>query len=207
MDPTTDETLRRGHPPGDTTAAMEPSGTMKMLLAAATVALGCASGGRYGYARTYVPLDEEESPARRAEEPVYDEVRRAPDQYQGRLLSFFGVVTSVGNASGNASGSTRVGMQQRTHQERHLCEDDNDRTCRVTVNARDGGPFTAVVQLRTGDAAGENRVQTNSLLRVFGTVIQGEYDAAGGPVIAVQYYRHWPRGEYVTTANAGAMRR
>ena len=55
--------------------------------------------------------------------------------------------------------------------------------------------------------SGENRVQVNSLLRVYGTVIQGEYDREGGPILQGQYYRHWPRGEYVTSANASAMRR
>lgn len=50
-------------------------------------------------------------------------------------------------------------------------------------------------------------MQANSLLRVFGTVVPGEYDAEGGPVIRAAYYRHWPRGQYVTTNAAGAMRR
>lgn len=182
---------------------MKRSVVVSLLLSGVAFGAGCAGAGPYGHARTYVDLDEEEGLARRSEEPVYDEVRRAPDQYQGRLLSFFGVVTGLRTEGGR----TRVAMQQRTHQDRHLCEDDSDSSCRVTVNARDGGPFTAALRLRPGDVEGENRVQTNSLLRVFGTVVQGEYDAQGGPVIDVQYYRHWPRGEYVTTANAGAMRR
>ncbi len=38
-------------------------------------------------------------------------------------------------------------------------------------------------------------------------LVQGEYDDQGGPVLQAQYYRHWPRGEYVTTANVGALRR
>lgn len=165
---------------------------------------GCASAGRYGYARTYVALDDEAAVAARSEEPVYDEVRRAPEQFRGRTLSFFGVVRAVERGEGATS---RLSLQVRTHQERHLCEEDSESTCRVTVSARDGGPFTAVVTLRPEDLEGENRLQTNSLVRVFGTVTPGEYDAEGGPVVQGQYYRHWPRGQYVTTASADLMRR
>ena len=142
--------------------------------------------------------------ASRAEEPVYDDIRRAPEPYRGRLVSFFGVVRSVGHGEGGAS---RLALQVRTHQERHLCEEDSESSCRVTVSARDGGAFTAVVTLRQEDLDGENRLQTNSLVRVFGTVTPGEYDPEGGPVVQVQYYRHWPRGQYVTTASADSMRR
>jgi hypothetical protein len=168
------------------------------------VAAGCASAGRYGYARTYVALDDEATWAARAEEPVYDDIRRAPEPYRGRVVSFFGIVRSVGQTGG---AETRLALQVRTHQERHLCEEDSESTCRVTVSARDGGAFTAVVALRPEDLDGENRLQTNSLVRVFGTVTPGEYDPEGGPVVQVQYYRHWPRGQYVTTASAELMRR
>jgi hypothetical protein len=77
----------------------------------------------------------------------------------------------------------------------------------VTVSERDGGPFTALVQLSPEDQTGENRVQTGSLLRVYGTLVPGEYDAQGGPVLRAQHYRHWPRGQYVTTAAAANWRR
>ena len=168
------------------------------------VGSGCASGGRYGYARTYVALDDESPWVTRAEEPVYDELRRTPEPYRGRVVSFFGMVRSVGRGE---SGAWRLALQVRTHQERHLCEEESESTCRVTVSARDGGAFTAVVNLRPDDVDGENRLQTNSMVRVFGTVVPGEYDPDGGPVIQVQYYRHWPRGQYVTTASAESMRR
>jgi len=167
-------------------------------------ALGCAGAGPFGHARTYVPLAEEETRAASAEEAVYDEVRRMPDGFQGRTLAFFGVVEAVEAGDG---GTMRLSLQQRTHQERHLCEDDSERSCRVTVNARDGGPFTAVLTLRPGDRDGEQRVQRGSLVRVFGTLEVGSYDAQGGPVLRGVWYRHWPRGEYVTTASAAVMRR
>lgn len=174
------------------------------LLATVGWALGCGAGGRYGYARTYSPLDAEESWVERANnDAVYDEVRRMPEQYQGQTLSFFGVVTGV---SSSREGY-RVSLQVRTHQERHLCHDETDSSCRVTVSERDGGPFTALLVLRPEDVTGENRVQVYSLLRVFGTLVQGQYDDQGGPVIRGEFYRHWPRGEYVTTAASSAMRR
>lgn len=184
-----------------------------MRLATALLALtlgaafsACSGGGRYGYSRSYSPLSDESDWLERANnDAVYDEVRRMPEQYRGQVLSFFGVVTSVDLRSSGAT--VRVAMQIRTHQERHLCEEESDSSCRVTVSARDGGPFTAVLQLRADDTQGENRVQVNSLLRVFGTLAPGEYDDQGGPVLNVQYYRHWPRGEYVTTAAASALRR
>lgn len=170
-----------------------------------TLVTACSGAGRYGYARAYSPLDEEEAWIARARvDAVYDEVRRLPDDYRGQTLAFFGVVTGVERAEG---GATRVALQIRTHQERHLCDDDTDRSCRVTVSERDGGPFTAVVTLRPDDLEGERRVQLNSLLRVYGALVPGEYDARGGPVVRAEFYRHWPRGEYVTTAAAAHMRR
>jgi hypothetical protein len=165
--------------------------------------LGCGSG-RYGYAREYSFLPDEESHARHAnQDAVYDEVRRMPDHFNGQVITWFGVVTSVRNTGGAA----RVAMDVRTHQTRHLCEDETEASCRVTVSEQSGGPFTAVLQLHPEDVTGEHRLQAGSLVRVYGTVVPGEYDDNGGPVLRAQYYRHWPRGQYVTTADANAMRR
>lgn len=166
---------------------------------------GCASAGRYGYAREYVYLSDERAYGDRADETaVYDEVRRLPDRFNDRLISWWGIVTDVENSN---NGAARVTMQLRTHQARHLCEDETDASCRVTINDRDGGSFTAVVTLSPDDQAGENRVQPLSVLRVYGTVMQGDYNREGGPILRAQYYRHWPRGQYVTSSAAGALRR
>lgn len=169
------------------------------------LALGCAGAGRFGYAREYVPLSDERAWQERTQEAIYDDVRRNPDAYRDRVVDFFGVVTEVPALRGSTAG--RVTLQLRTLQPRNLCGDESESSCRVTVNPSNGGPFTAVLTLREDDITGENRVQVNSLLRVYGTVIQGEYDREGGPILQGQYYRHWPRGEYVTSANASAMRR
>ncbi len=166
---------------------------------------GCASAGRYGYAREYVVLSEERSYSDRADETaVYDEVRRMPDRFSDRLLSWWGIVTDIDTSS---NGAARVTMQLRTHQPRHLCEDETDASCRVTINDRDGGSFTAVVTLSPDDQAGENRVQALSVLRVYGTVMQGEVSREGGPLIRPQYYRHWPRRQHVTGSPAAALLR
>jgi len=166
---------------------------------------GCASAGRYGYAREYVYLSDERAYGDRADETaVYDEVRRLPDRFNGRLISWWGIVTDVETSS---NGAARVTMQFRTHQARHLCEDETDASCRVTINDRDGGSFTAIVTLSPDDQVGENRVQPLSVLRVYGTVMQGDYNREGGPILRAQYYRHWPRGQYVTSSAAGALRR
>jgi hypothetical protein len=175
------------------------------IVAALGLTLGCGGAGRFGYSRSYIPLGDERTWIERAQtDAVYDEVRRMPEQYQGRTLAFFGVVRTVGAVE---RGVVRVTLEIRTHQERHLCEDETDRSCRVTVSARDGGPFTALVTLRDDDLDGENRVQVFSLLRVFGTLVPGAYDDQGGPVVRAEFYRHWPRGEYVTTDAASQMRR
>ncbi len=171
-------------------------------LALAAVLSSCAGAGTYGHAREYVPLRDEVSWQAQATEPVYDEVRRMPGQYVHGVISWFGVVTSV--QEGNPA---QVALQLRTPQQRNLCEDESDTSCRVTVSQRDGGAFTARLTLRPEDTQGENRVQPNSLLRVYGTLVEGEYDPSGGPVLQVRYYRQWPRGEYVTTAAAGSWRR
>jgi hypothetical protein len=178
--------------------------TMNLWCLLLVSTLGCAGAGRYGYARSYVPLDAE-APwlARANSEAVYDEVRRMPEQFQGQTLSFFGVVTGVQSSR----EGDRVSLQVRTHQARHLCHDETESSCRVTVSERDGGPFTALLVLRPEDVTGENRVQVYSLLRVYGTLVPGQYDDQGGPVLRGEFYRHWPRGEYVTTAAASAMRR
>lgn len=179
-----------------------------MLVATAALAFGagaCGGGGRYGYAREYANLPAEERYARQADnDAIYDEVRRMPDRFSNRMISWFGIVTSVESAGG---GLSRVALQQRTHRERHLCEDETEGSCRVTISEQDGGPFTALVRLAPEDTVGENRVSAGALMRVYGTIAPGEYDAQGGPVLRAQYYREWPRGQFVTTAAAANWRR
>lgn len=170
-----------------------------VLLGFALAAVGCASGGQYGYARTYAALGPEEPFLRRASrEAVLDEVQRMPERFHNELISWFGVVTDVQLGGG---GQARITAQLRAHQERHLCEDETEGSCRVTVSEADGGPFAFTTRLRPDDEAGENRIQPGALIRVYGTISADR--AAGPPVLQAQFYRHWPRGQYVTTAARG----
>jgi hypothetical protein len=172
--------------------------TLSIVLASA-----CASDP-YGYAPQYVPVSDEEPFMEGATEPSYEEVRRDPSSYQAGRIGWYGVVDSIDGPA--ASGRARVALSHHFHQERHLCADQFDSSCRVTVSQRAGGPFTAWVDLRPEDRDGRNRVYAGSLLKVYGQVTT-EYDDRGGPVFRVEYYRHWPRGTYVTTGRSANMRR
>lgn len=168
------------------------------------ISLAACASDPYGYAPQYVPSSEEQPFFDGAVEPSYEEVRRDPAAYQGQRIAWFGIVTDAGAA--NASGDARLALIHRFHQPRHLCADQFDSSCRVTISAREGGPFTALVRLRPDDSAGRNRLYTGSLIKIYGRVTN-EYDERGGPILRAEYYRHWPRGTYVTTNRAGNMRR
>jgi hypothetical protein len=134
---------------------------------------------------------------------VYNEVRNDPEDFRDSLASWFGVVEAI---QGRPDGLSDIRLGFRTHQERHLCADQERETCRVTVSQASSGPFTARVRLRPEDTSGRNRVAADSLLRVYCTVT-GEYDDEGGPLLACDYYRHWPRGQWAHTGMREGMRR
>ena len=178
---------------------------MGRIYIVAIIVLAAACGGpQYGYARQYEPLSDEEELFEKAEAASYEVLRRDPEAYRQRLIGWFGVVTGV--QTDPSGGTSRVMMQLRFHQERHLCSDQFESSCRVTVSEKEGGPFTALLTLRPEDKEGQDRVYQGSLLKVYGTST-GEFDEQGGPLISVRYYRHWPRGKYVTTALTGVMLR
>ncbi|MBI5500749.1 MAG: hypothetical protein HY907_10945 [Deltaproteobacteria bacterium] len=166
-------------------------------------ALGCG-GNPYGYARYYIPFGEEDTYAAAAIEPPYTDVVRDPGAFADETLGWFGVVREV---LPQDDGSVLVRMSQRPHVERHLCSARSEDSCRVTVSERDAGPFSVRLRLRPGpDSEGENRVQWESLLKIYGRP-GGDYDSTGGPLLDVDYYRHWPRGQYVDTTASPVMRR
>lgn len=166
-------------------------------------ALGCG-GNPYGYARYYVPLDEEAAYAEQAVEPPYTDVVRDPGAYANVQIGWFGVVQEV---VPQEDGSVLLRMSQRPHIERHLCSERSESSCRVTISERGAGPFSVRVRLRPGpDTEGANRVQRESLIKVYGRA-GGDYDATGGPLLSVDYYRHWPRGQYLDTTAQALMRR
>ena len=164
----------------------------------------CGGGGQYNHARTYKPLGPEKDHLEAAEQHVsLEEVKRDPNGFKEHELGWFGVVTNVAEAE---DGKSLLTLSLRAHQERHLCEGENDDTCRLTVSERDLGSFTVAVDVKPDDKVGKDRLWVGSLVRVYGHPT-GEYDANGAPLIDVEYYRHFPRGTYVTTAARAGMRR
>lgn len=170
--------------------------------AIAAVLSACGAGGDYGYSREYSPLGDEEDFMEQATPVTYEEVRRDPADYRNVTVGWFGIVTGVSDEG----GTTTVALDHRTHRDRHLCRDETDGSCRVTISDRSGGPFSTLVALRPEDRDGEARLWVGSLVKVYGSPT-GDFDADGGPMIQASYYRHWPRGTYVTTGAAGSMRR
>lgn len=163
---------------------------------------GCGGAGPYGYAREYEPLSEEDEYLETEQHAVYEDVRGDPAGYRASQLGWFGVVTDIDSSGERA----RVHLNHRIHQARHLCADEYDSSCRVTVSERQGGPFTAILDIRPDDLSGQDRLWVGSLVKVYGSPT-GEFDEDGGPVIDAEWYRHWPRGKYVTTGAAASMRR
>ena len=165
---------------------------------------GAACGGNnYGYAREYVPTDDEEPFYEKAADVSYEEVRRDPQSYAQRLLGWFGVVSDVRRAP---DGTVVVALDMRFHQPRHLCSDEFESSCRVTISEREGGPFSTTLRLRGEDVGGSTQLNVGSLVKVYG-MPTGEFDSRGGPLIKASYYRHWPHGAYVSTSGAVNMRR
>ena len=174
------------------------------LLVVSSALSACASGGPYNYARKYHPLGAEKPHFKAAQQQVsLEEVKRDPNGYRSTELGWFGVVTGMGDVS---NGKTRLALSLRAHQPRHLCSDESEKSCRLTVSERDLGVFTVELPLQGAEKEGKDRVWFGSLLRVYGHP-SGEYDDEGGPMIDVTYYRHFPKGTYVTTASKGGMRR
>jgi len=181
--------------------------SVSTLLGFALIALpalsACGGAGLYGHARTYEPLAAEEGPLEATQGASYEEVRRSAGDYAGQTLSFFGVVRHL---EASEDGTTQARMEFRVLQPRNLCADETSGSCRVTVSERNGGAFTALLQVRAEDRNGQRRLAPGSLLRVYGTPT-GDHDEDDGPILAVSYYRHWPHAQYVTTGASTRMRR
>jgi hypothetical protein len=165
--------------------------------------LAACGGGEYGFARTYSPLPSEQTHFGQAEEATYQDLLRDPRRFEKTEVGWFGVVTNMGSAK---DGRARVTLSLRAHQARHLCSEESSSSCRVTVSEASLGVFTVDLALKPEEINGKERVWVGSLLKVYGTH-SGEFSEETGPVLNVSYYRHWPRGFYVTTAARGSMRR
>jgi len=163
---------------------------------------GCHSAGPYGYSRTYSALDAESDAAEGARE--YDPVMASRDKadWKKQKVSVFGIVTK--RAEGT-SGAAYVTLSVRNLEARNLCEELDEQTCRVTVGEREFAVVHARLMLSPADDIGEKSLNRGSLVRVIGKLTD-EVDAEDGtPVIKAEYYRHWPRTFFVTTASRPDM--
>ncbi|MBX3182975.1 MAG: hypothetical protein KIT72_17715 [Polyangiaceae bacterium] len=165
--------------------------------------LGCSSAGPYGHSRVYSPLAAERAALEGAVE--YDPVMatRNPEAWQGKPISLFGVVVSRDAGSG---GTSQLKLSLRTLEPRNLCEEEAEDSCRVTVSDREHAVVHAHVALSGDDDLGRYSVGGGSLVRLVGELTD-DFSEDGTPLFRATYYRHWPRGFYVTTADRGRMRR
>jgi len=190
-----------------TVSAARRRGLLGSLGVVGLALLACAAcgGDRYGHARVYTPSGDEEPYYEQAgaAEVTYEDVHRDPQAFAQRMLGWFGVVVDLKRLP---SGEVQLALDYRFHQQRHLCTDQFESSCSVTVSDRAGGPFTTTLRLHADDESGPERLNVGSLVRVYGYAT-GEFDDRGGPVLKPLFYRHWPHGAYVTTGGRGAMRR
>jgi hypothetical protein len=116
----------------------------------------------------------------------------------------FGVVTSRAPGPG---GGALLTLSVRRLEPRNLCDNArDDDSCRVTVSDKDFGVVHAVAALRGDDDVGARSLGPGSLVRAIGTFDQRVDPGDGAPVLRASYYRHWPRGYYVTRAAARDLR-
>ena len=166
------------------------------------VATACHSAGPYGFSREYQPLSAEQSASDGARE--YDPVmaERDKDDWKKSKVSLFGVVKSRTAAK---DGGAYVSLSMRTLSPRNLCQDFDEDSCRVTVSEHEHATLHAVLKLSGEDDIGQYSVGKGSLLRVIGKLTDDVDPDDGSPVLRVSYYRHWPRHDFVTTADAPQM--
>jgi hypothetical protein len=166
--------------------------------------VACHSAGPYGHSRAYAPISAEQRAV--AAGPEYDAFvfERSPDKLKGKVVWLFGVVTQRRPGPG---GAAHVALSLRTLQLRNLCESDDEDSCRVTVSEREMGRAHALLVLRGEDEIGELSVGLGSLVRVAGRVAEEVDSGDGTGVVRADFYRHWPRGSYVTTKSASVMHR
>ncbi len=114
------------------------------------------------------------------------------------------MVTNRGSGPGGAAYLT---LSLRTLQPRNLCESDDEDSCRVTVSEREMGRVHALLALASEDDMGQESVGLGSLVRIVGTVTQDLDPSDGTPIVRATFYRHWPRGFFVTTKASSFMKR
>lgn len=175
-----------------------------VALLCVALSVGCGSAGPYGFSRVYEPLGDEEDEAEGAKE--YDPVmiEREPETWKKHRISVFGIVRGRSQAPG---GSAYLTLGVRTLSERNICDTAADDSCRVTVSQHDFATVHAIAKLRPEDDLGKLSLRPGALVRVIGKLNDDVDKNDGAPVLAVSYYRHWPRNYFVTTADRDHMQR
>lgn len=175
---------------------------MRCWMLSVLLLVGCHSVGPYGYSRSYSPLGAEEDAAEGARE--YDPVMAERDkaEWKKQKVSLFGIVEKRSEGPG---GAAYVTLSVRTLEQRNLCEELDEATCRVTVGEREFAVVHALLKLSPSDDIGEKSIARGSLVRVVGALSDEVDPDDGSPMIKAAYYRHWPRNFFVTTASRPDM--
>jgi hypothetical protein len=181
-----------------------------LTLVAATVSIGvgCAGPGPYGFAQVYSPLDVEDAASVGSVPFDPSGIRRKPKQWKGKRVSAFVVVEEVLPQKGNAD-HLEVLVSLRTLQDRNLCLEPDESSCRVTVSEQSFATLRAVFAKEVIVPRSDERpapVQPGSMLRLIGKAIPPEVETEL-PQIDATLVRHWPLKTYVTTAERENMRR
>jgi hypothetical protein len=174
------------------------------LLSFALLVAACGGGGQYGHSVSYTPLGDEEKATKTAKE--YDPVmfQRQPEQWRGKPVALFGIVTNRGSGP---NGAAYITISVRRLEPRNACESHADEdTCRTTVSDADFGLVHVLVVPHGDDDVGEHSIGGGSLVRLVGTFGEETDPNDGGAIMRATYYRHWPRGFYVTKQAAQQMR-
>lgn len=170
-----------------------------LLVPLVFAAAACHSPGPYGYARVYSPLGDEQKAAAHATDYDPARVTRNPGAWKGKPVSVFGVVRSRSDGPGGAAYLTLSVRKLAAH---NHCATRDDDSCRVTVGNHELAVVHALVKLSSRDDIGKESVAPDSLVRVIGRIGDSVDPNDGMPVIHADYYRHWPKSEYVTTRSA-----
>jgi hypothetical protein len=174
------------------------------IFAAPLALIACHSAGPFGHSKVYDPTDAERAAVSKATEYDVNAFARSPEKWRERPIWLFGIVTNRGLGPG---GAAYTAVSIRSLQLRNLCEKEDEDSCRVTVSEREYGTINLLLNLAGEDDRGELSVGPGSLVRVVGTIGQDADPVEGVPIMRVSFYRHWPRGFFVTTKAAAVLRR
>ena len=137
------------------------------FLITGVVLLAC-SAGPYSFSRYYEPLKEEEPYHEKGREYTLGSVTARPQDFVDQLIGWFGVVKKIERQK---DGRYLVQFAFHKHKERHLCEGETASSCRVTINQRSSGRFSALLEIKPEHLIPSlDKIQPGTLMKVYGTV-------------------------------------